>query len=129
MQKVQILISFGKLFEKGLLFATGQADVRRYNRYLRDLIIAGKGKPSFIVSHEVSIEETPDAYGQFDKRIDGYTKVLIHPNGEFCMGKKRRMELSASKSMMREAPSFLGFSCRAIRQHSTTTTCKNSRKT
>jgi hypothetical protein len=23
----------------------------------------------------------PDAYDKFDKRIDGYTKVLLHPNG------------------------------------------------
>lgn len=96
----------------------------RYNRYLRDLIISGmfkdaapccyivissansistgKAKPSFVVSHEVSMDETPEAYVKFDKvssnasdasilprtslivyqqRIEGYTKVLIHPNG------------------------------------------------
>ncbi|KKY13201.1 putative s- glutathione dehydrogenase [Diplodia seriata] len=79
--KGQILISFGKLFEKGLSIGTGQCNVKAYNRYLRDLIVAGKAKPSFVVSHEIMIDDASDAYEKFDKRIDGYTKVLIHPNG------------------------------------------------
>jgi len=45
------------------------------------MIIAGKAKPSFVVSHDVSLDEAVEAYEKFDKRIDGYTKVLIHPNG------------------------------------------------
>jgi len=77
----QILISFGKLFEKGLSLGTGQCNVKSYNRYLRDLIISGRAKPSFVVSHEIKIDDAPGAYEKFDKRIDGYTKVLIHPNG------------------------------------------------
>lgn len=79
--KGMLLISFGKLFEKGLKLGTGQCNVKMYNRYLRDMIINGKAKPSFVVSHEISLDETPEAYVKFDKRIEGYTKVLIHPNG------------------------------------------------
>ncbi|GAB7348098.1 hypothetical protein MBLNU459_g6123t1 [Dothideomycetes sp. NU459] len=79
--KGQLLISFGKLFEKGLHLGTGQCNVKAYNRYLRDLIIAGRAKPSFVVSHRVSIDEAVEAYEKFDKRIEGYTKVLLHPNG------------------------------------------------
>jgi len=45
------------------------------------LIIAGKASPSFVVSHEISIEQAEMAYDKFDRRVDGYTKVLIHPNG------------------------------------------------
>lgn len=45
------------------------------------MIISGKANPSFVVSHEIGIDEAPEAYKKFDKRIDGYTKVLIHPNG------------------------------------------------
>ncbi|CAG9999980.1 unnamed protein product [Clonostachys byssicola] len=81
--KGMISLSFGKLFEKGLKLATGQCNVKSYNRYLRDLIIAGRAKPSFVVSHEIGIEDAEVAYEKFDKRIDGYTKVLIHPNGGF----------------------------------------------
>jgi threonine dehydrogenase-like Zn-dependent dehydrogenase len=50
---------------------------------LRDLIIAGKAKPSFVVSHEIGIDEAEIAYEKFDKRIENHTKVLIHPNGGF----------------------------------------------
>lgn len=81
--KGMVSLSFGKLFEKGLSLATGQCNVKAYNRYLRDLIISGKAKPSFVVSHEIEIDGAEKAYDLFDKRLDGYTKVLIHPNGGF----------------------------------------------
>ncbi|KAJ5694307.1 hypothetical protein N7536_004719 [Penicillium majusculum] len=61
-----ISLSFGKLFEnasgsllyieavnvanllQGLSLSTGQCNVKAYDRYLRDMIIAGKAKPSFV---------------------------------------------------------------------------------
>jgi glutathione-independent formaldehyde dehydrogenase len=75
----RISLSFGRLFEKGLALGTGQCNVKRYNRYLRDLIVAGRATPSLIVSNEVPLDEAPDAYDKFDKRIDGYTKVILKP--------------------------------------------------
>jgi threonine dehydrogenase-like Zn-dependent dehydrogenase len=45
------------------------------------LIISGRAKPSFVVSHELSLDDAPMAYEKFDKRIEGYSKVLLHPNG------------------------------------------------
>jgi glutathione-independent formaldehyde dehydrogenase len=77
----RIGFDFGSLFMKGLHVGTGQAPVKRYNRRLRDLIIAGRANPSFIVSHEVGLDDAPEAYEKFDKRLDGYTKVVIHPGG------------------------------------------------
>ncbi len=74
-----ISISFGKFFEKGLSLATGQCNVKAYNRYLRDLIVAGRAEPSLIVSNEVTLEDAADAYEKFDKRVDGYTKVILKP--------------------------------------------------
>jgi glutathione-independent formaldehyde dehydrogenase len=70
---------YGTFFSKGQRMGTGQAPVKKYNRELRDLIVAGRATPSFIVSHEVSLAEGVDAYDKFDKRCDGYTKVLLHP--------------------------------------------------
>jgi glutathione-independent formaldehyde dehydrogenase len=53
--------------------------VKRYDHQLRDLIIRGKARPSLIVSHELPLDQAPDAYQQFDQRADGWTKVLLHP--------------------------------------------------
>ena len=49
----------------------GQAPVKRYNRHLRELVHLGKAKSSWIVSHNLSLEEGPDAYEHSDKRGDG----------------------------------------------------------
>jgi threonine dehydrogenase-like Zn-dependent dehydrogenase len=54
--------------------------VKAYNRRLRDLIHHGKATPSMIISHELSLEEAPDAYKHFDNRDMGWTKVILHPN-------------------------------------------------
>ena len=78
-KKGALSINFGKLFEKGLRLGTGQCNVKRYNAYLRDLIVAGRAKPSFVVSHEVPLDDAPKAYQKFDKRVEGYTKVVLKP--------------------------------------------------
>lgn len=70
---------FGTAFTKGLSIGTGQCPVKKYNRYLRDLIIRGQAAPSIIVSHDLTLDEAPEAYQRFDKREDGWTKVLLHP--------------------------------------------------
>jgi glutathione-independent formaldehyde dehydrogenase len=56
---------------------TGQCPVKRYNAELRNLILAGWAQPSRIVSHELRLAEAPEAYDYFDKREDGWTKILL----------------------------------------------------
>lgn len=75
----QLLVSIGRMFEKGQRMGTGQCNVKRYNRQLRDLIIAGRARPSFVVSHELPLDQAPQAYEKFDRRVEGYTKVVLHP--------------------------------------------------
>ncbi|MFI6083012.1 glutathione-independent formaldehyde dehydrogenase [Streptomyces sp. NPDC051217] len=77
--KGYLLFNIGKFFEKGLRMGTGQADAKRYAHQLRDMIIAGRAKPSFVVSQELPLMSAPDAYARFDKREPGYSKVLLHP--------------------------------------------------
>jgi len=77
----RIGFDFGTLFQKGQRIGTGQCPVKRYNESLRDLIIAGRATPSLLVSHELALDDAPDAYDKFDRRVDGYTKVLLHPAG------------------------------------------------
>jgi hypothetical protein len=68
---------------QGLQVGTGQAPVKRYNRYLRDLIIARRAKPSFVVSHELPLDQAPMAYDKFDRRVDGFTKMILHPASDW----------------------------------------------
>ncbi|WP_432994894.1 glutathione-independent formaldehyde dehydrogenase [Dactylosporangium sp. CA-233914] len=75
----RIAFDFGTLFSKGQRMGTGQCPVMRYNRHLRDLIITGRAQPSFLVSHELPLNEAADGYEHFDRRDGGWTKVLLHP--------------------------------------------------
>ena len=75
----EIAFDFGEFWSKGLKMGTGQTSVKAYNRHLCKLIEAGKARPSFIVSHQLSLEEAPGAYKHFDARENGWTKVVLHP--------------------------------------------------
>ncbi|QOC94027.1 glutathione-independent formaldehyde dehydrogenase [Micromonospora craniellae] len=75
----ELLFKMGKFFEKGLRMGTGQANVKAYNEYLRNLIIAGRAKPSFVVSKELPLDAAPEAYQRFDRREEGYSKVVLKP--------------------------------------------------
>lgn len=77
----KIAFDFGLFWSKGQRIGTGQANVKAYNRYLRNLIHKDRAKPSWIVSHELALEEAPDAYKHFCSRDKGWTKVILHPNG------------------------------------------------
>lgn len=77
--KGELLFRVGRFFEKGQTMGTGQANVKKYAHKLRDLIIAGRATPGFVVSKELPLSEAPDAYERFDKREEGYSKVLLQP--------------------------------------------------
>ncbi|MDN6135705.1 MAG: glutathione-independent formaldehyde dehydrogenase [Brevibacterium sp.] len=77
--KGELLVKMGRLFEKGQSIGTGQADAKRYAHRLRDLIIAGRAEPGFVVSQELPLKDAPDAYDRFDRREEGYSKVVLHP--------------------------------------------------
>ncbi len=70
---------YGTFFAKGQRMGTGQCPVKHYNRELRDLIVAGRANPGLLVSHELPLTAAPDGYAHFDKREDGWTKVVLHP--------------------------------------------------
>jgi glutathione-independent formaldehyde dehydrogenase len=81
-KKGQYVLPWGEVFDKGISLGLGQTPVKKYNVLLRDLIIAGRAKPSFIVSQRIPLSQAPEAYQRFDKREPGYTKVLIKPGIE-----------------------------------------------
>jgi len=75
----QIAFDFGEFWTRGQRMGTGQAPVKAYNRYLCKLISEGIASPSFIASHDLTLDEAPNAYKHFDARENGWTKVCLHP--------------------------------------------------
>jgi glutathione-independent formaldehyde dehydrogenase len=75
----KLAFDYGMFWFKGQHIGSGQAPVKKYNRQLRDLIASGKAEPSFIVSHELPLDQAPEAYEHFDNRDEGWTKVVLHP--------------------------------------------------
>ncbi|GAA3716852.1 glutathione-independent formaldehyde dehydrogenase [Streptomyces tremellae] len=80
----RIPFDYGLMWFKGQSMGTGQAPVKRYNRALRDLIAAGRAEPGFLVSHDLPLEQGPEAYRHFDARDEGWTKVVLHPDGQLA---------------------------------------------
>ncbi|SOE80595.1 Threonine dehydrogenase [Caballeronia arationis] len=76
-KKGQLALNFGQLWMKGQHIASGQANVKAYNRKLCDLIAAGKAKPSEIISHQLPLEKAAEGYAHFDARDEGWTKVVL----------------------------------------------------
>jgi len=74
-----LAIPWGELFRKDIIIGMGRDHDERYNMHLRDLIIAGRVKPSVIVSHRLPLTDAPDAFRRFDRREDGYVKVVLDP--------------------------------------------------
>ena len=75
----EIPFDWGTFWVKGQHIGTGQAPVKAYNRQLRNLIHTGRAKPSFIISHQLSLSEAPNAYKHFDACDKGWTKVVLRP--------------------------------------------------
>ncbi|MFP5070975.1 glutathione-independent formaldehyde dehydrogenase [Pseudonocardia nantongensis] len=78
-QQGKARFDFGSFWFKGQQMGCGQAPVKRYNRHLRDLIAENKITPSWIVSHNLTLDQAPEAYQHFDARDDGWTKVVLNP--------------------------------------------------
>ena len=70
-------IPFGAAMGKGLTIKTGQTHVPRYHQLLLGKIEAGEIDPSFVVTHQLPLEEGPEAYRMFRDKKDGCIKVVL----------------------------------------------------
>lgn len=76
----QIGVRLGLGWAKSHSFTTGQCPVKRYNRQLMNLILAGKADIAKAVNATtISLDEAPDAYQQFDQ--GAAKKFVIDPHG------------------------------------------------
>jgi threonine dehydrogenase-like Zn-dependent dehydrogenase len=75
-------VPMGAAFAKGLKMAMGQTHVHRYLNTLLERI-QGNGHPGFdpsgVITHRFRLEEAPQAYNLFSRKVDGCIKVVLRP--------------------------------------------------
>jgi threonine dehydrogenase-like Zn-dependent dehydrogenase len=72
-------IPFGAVMNKGLTIRTGQTHVNRWTDDLLRRIEEGQIDPSFVITHEVGLEQGPEMYKTFRDKKDGCIKVVLKP--------------------------------------------------
>ena len=80
-QQGEIAFDFGKFWFKGQTMGTGPVPGQEVQPGAARPHRRRKGQPSFIVSHELPLDQAPEGYKHFDSRDDGWTKVVLHPAG------------------------------------------------
>jgi glutathione-independent formaldehyde dehydrogenase len=66
-----------KLSKKGVSVSMGETPVIQYIYNLRNMIIAGQAKPSFIIGKQYTLDEAPLAYDDLVKKKPGHIKVVL----------------------------------------------------
>jgi threonine dehydrogenase-like Zn-dependent dehydrogenase len=69
----------GAVMNRSLTIKAGQAHVQRYLRPLLEMIEQEKIDPSFVITHEMSLDDTPRGYQIFRDKQDECMKVVLHP--------------------------------------------------
>jgi threonine dehydrogenase-like Zn-dependent dehydrogenase len=69
----------GAVMNRSLTIKTGQCHVQRYMRPLLERIQNGEIDPSFVVSHQIPLEDAPRGYEMFKHKEDHCTKVVLKP--------------------------------------------------
>jgi threonine dehydrogenase-like Zn-dependent dehydrogenase len=69
----------GAVINRGLTIRAGQCHVHKYMRPLLERIEKGDIDPSFVVSHEMSLDRASEGYETFKHKQDDCTKVVLKP--------------------------------------------------
>jgi threonine dehydrogenase-like Zn-dependent dehydrogenase len=69
----------GAAMNKSLTFKMGQCHVHRYLRPLLERVENGEIDPSFVITHRLSLDETPRGYEMFKHKQDNCEKVVLKP--------------------------------------------------
>ncbi len=72
-------LPFGAAFSKGLTFKMGQTHVHRYMPLLTERIERGEIDPSFVITHQLKLEDAAKGYAMFKHRDDECIKVVLKP--------------------------------------------------
>ena len=73
-------IPIGALMQKGLTIKTGQTHCHKYIPRLLELITEERIDPSFVISHQLTLDQAPDGYRMFHSHQNECTKVVLKPH-------------------------------------------------
>jgi len=69
----------GSVMNRSLTIKTGQCHVQRYWKKLLEHVERGDIDPSFVITHRLSLDETPKGYDIFTNKEDDCIKVVLKP--------------------------------------------------
>jgi threonine dehydrogenase-like Zn-dependent dehydrogenase len=69
----------GAAMNRSLTFKMGQCHVQRYLRPLLERVENGEIDPSFVITHRLSLDDTPRGYEMFKNKEDNCEKVVLKP--------------------------------------------------
>jgi threonine dehydrogenase-like Zn-dependent dehydrogenase len=69
----------GWAMNRNLTLRMGQCNVLNYLDDLMEKTRSGQIDPSFVVTHELPLDDAPHGYEIFERRLDGAIKVLLKP--------------------------------------------------
>ncbi len=72
-------LNFGAAFGKGIHMAMGQTHMHNYLQPLLKSIENKKIDPTFMISHEIGIQQAPEFYKLWTEKAPGVTKIVIDP--------------------------------------------------
>jgi threonine dehydrogenase-like Zn-dependent dehydrogenase len=72
-------IPIGAAMNKGLTIKQGKTHTHKYMRPLLEKIERGDIDPSFVVTHEMPLDDAPEAYEMFKNKEDNCIKVILKP--------------------------------------------------
>lgn len=69
----------GMIMMKHLTVASGPNPCQKYFKYVMDMLEAGEVDPTFMITHDITMEEVPTAYKMLFNKEDGIIKVFVRP--------------------------------------------------
>jgi threonine dehydrogenase-like Zn-dependent dehydrogenase len=69
----------GSFMNRSLTMKTGQCHVHRYMKPLLERIQNGEIDPSFVITHQMSLNDAPNGYGMFVNKDDNCVKIVLKP--------------------------------------------------
>ena len=72
-------LPFGAAMNKGLTIRMGQTHVNRWTDDLLHRIQEGEIDPTFVITHNVTLDRGPEMYETFRAKTDGCVKVVMKP--------------------------------------------------